>query len=95
MRTQGHWDLCRLKISYIAAQNFALQLKEYARQIGYNPHGVKLLDKQAADYNGSIADAQVCWIEGPDNWAKEIECKSILNVCIEVENSYTISFYDI
>jgi hypothetical protein len=94
MRTKQHWEACKNLPSYHSAQSVAQQLKEIARGNGFDPNGVKVYTKEQADTQGSIADAQVRWAEGPE-WTQDFQLVSIPGVHAEVENEHTISFYDI
>lgn len=94
MRTKAHWELCKELASYHAASRLGLQLKEVASKQGYHPNGIKILSKEDVDLSGRIADAQVRWNEGPINWAMGIELMSIPGVWAEVEDPYTVSFYE-
>lgn len=68
---------------------------EVARQQGYNPRGVKILDKEQAYAKGLYSDSAVVWTEGPKNWARLIDIKDVPGVCFEASGTATITFYDI
>lgn len=95
MRTKRHWEECKLLPSYIAAQRVALQLKEVAKSIGYDPKGIKVLSKQQSHNNGRVADSEVQWKEGPDNWPAFFELIEFPGVWYESHDMNSISFYDI
>lgn len=96
MRTKAHWDACKEQASYHAAQNLAFQLKEIAKKEGYDPHGIRVLDKQTVLTQGKYyADAQVLWHEGPAGWTAAVDLTLLPSVCVTIENDSTISYYDV
>jgi len=95
MRTKRHWEECKSLPSYFAAQQVALQLKELARDKGYNPKGIKVLSKEQSYTKGRISDSEVQWTEGPDNWANYCQVIEFPGVCVEAHSDNSISFYDI
>lgn len=95
MRTQRHWEECKVLPSYLAAQRLALHLKEVARHKGYDPKGIKVLSKEQSHCNGRISDSEVQWTEGPDNWPQHCELIEYPGVWIESHCIKSISFYDI
>ena len=95
MRTREHWDICKELHSYRTAHEIALQLREAATQEGLDSHGLKVLSKEEVDNHGYVADAQIHWEDGPENWVTGIQIQSKCGVCMEVQNNYVISFYDI
>lgn len=92
MRTREHWEECKALASYHAANNVALQLKELAKKEGYDPRGVKVLDKEHA---GPFADSMVTWEEGPIGWALFMEMYHPPGVCVDRVNDHILTFYDI
>jgi hypothetical protein len=96
MRTKAHWEACKEQASYHAAQNLAFQLREIAKKEGYDPNGIRVLDKRAVLTQGQYyADAQVSWQEGPPGWTDAVELTRLSSVCATVENDFTISYYDV
>lgn len=95
MRTREHWEACKELPSYHSAQSLAFQLKEAVRKKGFDPNGIKVLDKEQADLSGSFADAQVKWCEGPENWTRNLDIYTVPGVHFVIEDDVTISFYDI
>tara|TARA_A200000113_G_scaffold211692_1_gene212573 strand:- start:177 stop:509 length:333 start_codon:yes stop_codon:yes gene_type:complete len=95
MRTKRHWEECKALLSYHVAQRVALQLKELARDKGYDPRGIKVLSKEQSHNNGRISDSEVMWDEGPRNWPEEFELVEYPGVWFESHDSSSISFYDI
>jgi hypothetical protein len=95
MRTKRHWEECKSLPSYFAAQQVALQLKELARDKGYNPKGIKVLSKEQSYTKGRISDSEVQWTEGPDNWANYCRVIEFPGVWVEAHSDNSISFYDI
>lgn len=95
MRTQRHWEECKTLPSYHAAQRVALQLKELARDKGYDPRGIKVLSKQQSHNRGRVSDSEVLWDEGPVNWTTQFDLVEYPGVWIESHNANSLSFYDI
>lgn len=95
MRTKQHWEECNFSPSSHAAQSLALQLKETAKHSGYDPRGIKVLNKQQVAERGLSAGSCVTWAEGPIGWAYFTDIISKIGVCYEAGNDYTILFYDI
>jgi len=95
MRTKAHWDECKMLASYHAAQSLACQLRDNMKGYSNKLHGIKVLSKEDVNKHGGFADAQVVWHEGPLDWAAKVQMHNVSSVCAEVDNEYTISFYDI
>ena len=95
MRTQAHWEVCKLQKSYHAAHLFAMQLAEVARANNVSTEGIEVFSKKRTRTHGSIADAQVHWNEGPAGWVQGIGLCDLPGVCIEIEDECTVAFYDI
>ena len=94
MKTKLHWEQGKNLSSYHAAQNLAFQLREVAREKGFDPQRVKVLTKENADKYGSIADSMVIWDEGPVGWAYQTEFIIPPGVHVEPNNAQTVTFYD-
>lgn len=96
MRTKTHWKECENLMSYFTATHIALQIMENAKQRGYNPRGVKVLNKQQTmGTTGTHADSSIVWEEGPIGWALTLEILPVWGVCIEPRNDHILTFYDI
>lgn len=93
MRTKAHWDECKTLPSYHAAQNLAWHLR--TNMSCQKLHGIKVLSKEEVNRHNGYADAQVIWHDGPEDWALNIKLLNVPGICAEVDNGYTISFYDI
>lgn len=95
MKTKQHWDICRKNLSYLTAQRCALQLQEAAKLRGYDWTSIIVKDKKHVALAGGTADASIVWENGPFNWAFATDLMQPDGVWIEVDNQFTISFYDI
>jgi len=94
MCTKEHWERCNASEAYYAANKFAIELEEYAREIGYNGKGIKIRNKEQIVRSGlGKADAQVVWEEGPKDWALEFALKNDTLVSRVAEDKDTVSFY--
>lgn len=94
MCVKQHWQEANHTLSHTAAQKFALQLGEYARNNGYDPRGIKVRDRRHIIKQGfGKAEAQVVWHEGPTDWVENITIISDDGICCMPENRYTLSFY--
>lgn len=80
--------------AHAMAQRVALQLREMAKDRGYDPRGIKVVTKGKACLKARAA-AQVAWPEGPVNWARVIQVTPTYDVCVEPTASDTLSFYKI
>ena len=94
MRTKAHWNECNEMASYHAAQNLAFQLRDRAREKGFDPHGIKVITRQFTNKSGYHADSIVAWKEGPLGWANLMEFITIPGVHIEPRCD-VVTFYDI
>lgn len=95
MRTEAHWLEGEHVLSHREANRVALQLKELAKATGYDPRGVKVLSKrQIIDRGYGRAGSGITWLEGPLNWANDIEPFVIEDVCVTAHGNIII-FYDI
>lgn len=92
MKSKKHFDQCKNLASYCAAQRLGCHLKEVARENGYDPKGIKILDKSKT--NG-LGDSSVTWNEGPNNWPTRLDLFVVPGVCHETHTPDSISFYDI
>lgn len=81
--------------AYFIATQFATQLRELALVRGYNAKSIKVLTKGVKVCNKVVrADAMVVWVDGPENWANEIEIKTFEFVWAEPNDMHSISFYN-
>ena len=95
MKTAKHWEQCKSRPSYHAAQTFAFQLRETAKFEHFDPHSIRVLPKKDINQKLCAADAQVIWPDGPENWVEDIDLADMYGVCLAIEDEMTISFYDI
>ncbi|BDR25786.1 hypothetical protein RVBP17_1710 [Pseudomonas phage sp. 30-3] len=93
MRTKKHWDECLFSLSYETAQHMAFELKEFAKQAGFNPNGIKVLSKKQI-HKYVKADAAIMWGEGPECWANSLLFKDLLGVYVSTYKGNTILFHD-
>jgi hypothetical protein len=74
------------------AQNVILELKDIARNSGYDPRGVKLHGKEEAlRRNIGRVGALITWDEGPEEWPEF--CELPYEVCDVLKGSMLV-FYD-
>jgi hypothetical protein len=95
MRTKAHWDECKELASYHSAQNLAFQLRDSMKSHKCNLNNLKVYSKEEVNKHGGYADAQVVWQEGPEDWTQRLSLVAVPGVHVEVEDEYTVSFYDI
>lgn len=95
MQTKQHWQECNYLQSYIAANNIALQLKEFAKEIGYDHRDINVYNKEQSRKHRIRADAVVVWKNGPIDWIDNINLKNHHNVCIEKDNNGFIYLFDL
>jgi hypothetical protein len=92
MRTNEHWDECNHVTSYLRAQNVALELKDIAKNSGYDPRGIKVLGKkEAIRRNIGRVGAIITWDEGPEEWPETCELSS--DICVPYKGIMLL-FYD-
>lgn len=94
MRTQLHWDECLAEIAYFEANSIALELKEYAKINQYDSRGIKVLNKQQVFDRHETGDAQIVWLEGPEDWAYLNQPNVPKSVYTEAHNGQALSFYN-
>lgn len=95
MRTEAHWHETYTAIAHSEAVRIAFQLREVARQLGYDPRSVKVLSKkQIIDQGYGRATSLISWQEGPDTWADDIRPFLACGVCTSAEDRKLV-FYDI
>lgn len=90
-----HLEKAKSLPSFHAARHFSLQLFDYAKNLGKDIRGIKLLDKKACRDNKIHADCAIVWEEGPQGWVFNIAICQLPNVDIRIQNENTITFYDI
>jgi len=95
MQTKRHWEECNFKPSYIAANNIALQLKEFAKDLGYDPRDVNVYNKEQARRHGKRADAIVLWKAGPVDWVNEIQLTKYTDIFIEKDINGELHIFDL
>ena len=94
MCTKEHWEKCKTSDAYYAANKFAIELDEYAKQNGYNNKGIRVRSKEQVIKSGlGKADALVVWEDGPKDWALEFAVKNDHTVSRVAETSDAVSFY--
>jgi len=92
MRTREHWKECLSDEPYIMAQTVVLELKDIAKNSGYDPRGVKVHSKEEAmRRNIGRVGAFITWNEGPIGWTDF--CDLPFEFCDVYEGSMLI-FYD-
>lgn len=92
MRTEAHWDECDGHNAYINAQVVCLELKDIAKNSGFDPRGVKIHSKKKAmALNIGRIGAMITWDEGPEGWLDM--CELPIEICTSYKDSMLI-FYD-
>lgn len=95
MQTKKHWQDCNTLPSYITANSIALQLKEFAKGIGYDHRDISVYSKEQARKSGIRADAVVVWKNGPIDWIDELEIIEYPHIFIEKDNNGALHLFDL
>ena len=95
MKTDKHWKEWENTPAHCEAIRHALSLSEYAKLMGYQYKGIKVLTKREAHERGHpVADSQILWEDGPEDWAYLVESQPVdPAVGSFVSTSDSISFY--
>lgn len=101
MKSNNHyiWEEYKKSSAYSVALSWADQLKEYAKQTGDDPKGIRIVNKRNLTLSSQRhADCQIVWNKGPDNWAYHLPInRNFVNntVCIEAHSGHSLSFYTV
>lgn len=91
MRTEEHWNECLMEDPYLNAQQVHLQLRDIAKNSGYDPRGVVLhTKKEAIKLNIGRIGAYITWDEGPADWLDR--CELPITICSSFRGTMLI-FY--
>lgn len=99
MKSNNHyiWDEYKHSASYVVALSYLEQIKTFAKDHGYNPKEVRLLEKRTlTESNIKHAECAIEWKTGPNDWAYHVEISPVhSSVCIEPLNGSNLTFYSI
>lgn len=91
--TYHQQQICSL--SYHVAQRVIWQLKEAAKQEGFNEKGIKISLTSQRDHKRIGAMIRIIWTNGPEGWAHHVSIFKINGVYVEAHEAQILSFYDI
>ena len=95
MCVRQHWKEAN-NTSHRDAQEFATQLREFAKTTGYNSRSIRIRTKQEIMREAHTkADAQIVWEDGPTDWAYEMKYGQVGTSYCSPENGNTVSFYSL
>jgi len=87
MRRKSHFKNCKEFPSYHYAVKLGLQLKELAKQQGFNPKCIKILSKEEVLEHGTgPADAQLIFVDMPDDWLTEVHLLQDSEISVIIDN---------
>jgi hypothetical protein len=96
MRTNAHWKECESLNSYYHAQKLYFQLKEYAKEEGYDTKNLKVYAKKEVYERGfGKANSILIWKDGPAGWIENTYFFLPDNVCYSIYDDSTLLFYDL
>jgi hypothetical protein len=91
--TYHQQQICSL--SYHAAQRVVWQLREVAKQEGFNERDIKMRFTPQRDHKKTGAMIRVIWANGPDDWAHHVSVYQTRGVHVEAHEAQILSFYDV